>query len=79
MSVIHYALNDIRRTCFEEDSPMTVATGEKLVKDICNSMFSRDATIEEVELILKNNGFHMEFKVTKVDDLTMQRAKKGLI
>ncbi|WP_410988589.1 hypothetical protein [Bacillus cereus] len=79
MSVADYAIKDIRRVCFEESSIGDVETGEELIRNVCNGMLSRGATIDEVDEILINNGFHMEFKVTKVDDLTMQRAKKGLI
>jgi len=74
--IANFAFNDIRKNCFEEDSPMTAYAGEKLIKDLCNSLFKRGATVEEIEIIMKNNGFDMIINVKDVDELTMKRLKK---
>lgn len=76
--VANFAFRDIRKVCFEEDSPMTTYAGERLIKDLCNSLFKRGGTIEEIEDIMKNNGFDMKIRVHDVDELTMKRLKKGL-
>ncbi|HFK1543557.1 TPA: hypothetical protein ACGXM3_005392 [Bacillus cereus] len=74
--IANFAFHNIRQNCFEEDSPMTAHAGEKLIKDLCNSLFKRGATIEEIQVIMKNNGFDMVMNVKDVDELTMKRLKK---